>query len=113
MSITLPHARISFNNQSSSVGTMATDEEVKWHPPLKAPAVEIIDLLSDEESVSKGAEVNARTQDRDASGEESGSESDEDSQFSFWEEALNAEEEAGKFYESKRPESFTIDACDS
>lgn len=92
---------------------MATDEEVNWHPPLKAPAVEIIDLLSDDESVSKGAEVNARTQDRDASGEESGSESDGDSQFSFWEEALNAEEEAGELYESKRSKSFIIDAYDS
>lgn len=113
MSIKLPLTRISFNNRSSSVGTMATDEEVNWHPPLKAPAVEIIDLLSDDESVSKGAEVNARTQDRDASGEESGSESDGDSQFSFWEEALNAEEEAGELYESKRSKSFIIDACDS
>ena len=29
---------------------MAAHDQVRWHPPLKAPAVEIIDLLSDSES---------------------------------------------------------------
>jgi hypothetical protein len=83
---------------------MAAEEATRWHPPLKAPAVEIIDLLSDEETLNNGTDVNGATKERDASGVESEGESDEDSQFSFWEEALNAEEEAGEIFDSKDPE---------
>lgn len=29
---------------------MAAHDKVRWHPPLKAPAIEVIDLLSDSDS---------------------------------------------------------------
>ena len=83
---------------------MAAEEATRWHPPLKAPAVEIIDLLSDEEILNNGADVNGAAKERDASSVESEGESDEDSQFSFWEETLNADEEAGELFDSKDPE---------
>ena len=31
---------------------MAALDRARWHPPLKAPAVEVIDLLSDSESIA-------------------------------------------------------------
>ena len=80
---------------------MATNEEVRWHPPLKAPVIEIVDLLTDDESVEKGAKVNGHVKDSDASVVASGSESDEDSQFSLWEETLNTEEEEGTLHYGK------------
>ena len=31
---------------------MAALDKARWHPPLKAPAIEVIDLLSDSESIA-------------------------------------------------------------
>ena len=63
----------------------------RWHSPLKAPIVEIIDLMSDEESCGKAPLTDKnQIKERDASEEESDSEG---SQSSLWEDILNAEED--------------------
>jgi len=62
----------------------------RWHPPLKAPVVEIIDLLSDDESFGKALTDKNQIKECDASEEESDSDG---SQSSLWEDILNAEED--------------------
>ncbi len=36
---------------ATASSTMAAHDRVRWHPPLKAPAIEVIDLLSDTDSI--------------------------------------------------------------
>ena len=78
---------------------MAPDEGTKWNPPLKAPAIEIIDLESEDESANKGLNPSEETKDRDASIE--GSDSEEDNEDSLWEEVLNEDEDQALIHESK------------
>ena len=69
------------------------DGDVQWHSPLKAPAIELDDTLSRDVSTSMG-EVLVNGEDvkaRDASVE--GSDSDEDSQWSLYEDALGGDED--------------------
>ena len=70
-------------------GDMAEDA-VKWRPPLKAPAVEVFSLLSDDESIENALIAKEHKTDRDASGETS---DEEDDQWSLYEDALGAEED--------------------
>ena len=45
---------------------MAAHDKVQWHPPLKAPAVEVIDLLSDSDSVDTSPGARERQGKHDA-----------------------------------------------
>ena len=79
---------------------MAEETKSLWQPPLKAPAIEIVDLLSDDSGevlhqplLKEPAEI------RDASSTDS--ESSEDSQWSLYEDALLGEEEDGEVYGSE------------
>ena len=69
------------------------DRNIQWRAPLMAPAIELDDSLSREVSKGMGEVVvtgdNAKT--RDASPE--GSDSDEDSQWSLYEDALGGDED--------------------
>ena len=47
---------------------MAAHDAVRWHPPLKAPAVEIIDLLSDSELIDTPPESGVHNERHDAYG---------------------------------------------
>ena len=78
---------------------MAPDEGTKWDPPIKAPAVEIIDLESEDESANKGLNPSEDAKDRDASIE--GSDSEEDNEDSLWEEVLNEDEDQALIHGSK------------
>ena len=78
---------------------MAPDEGTKWNPPLKAPAVEIIDLESEDESANKGLNPPEDAKDRDASIE--GSDSEDDDEDSLWEEVLNEDEDQTLIHGSK------------
>ena len=70
---------------------MAEHRQVRWHPPLRIPAIEIIDCLSDDDDeVGKALEVRQINEDRDAS---EGSQSDNDSQWSLYEDALQREDD--------------------
>ncbi|KAK4690355.1 hypothetical protein P7C71_g6416, partial [Lecanoromycetidae sp. Uapishka_2] len=62
----------------------------RWHAPLKAPAVEVIDLLSDDELLDKVLKEKTESKERDASDKDSDSEG---SQSSLWEDILDAEED--------------------
>ncbi len=77
---------------------MAPDQGTKWEPPLKAPAIEIIDLDSEDESANKGLNAAEDAKDRDASIEGSESEDDENS---LWEEVLNEDEDQAVIHGSK------------
>lgn len=78
---------------------MAEEGQVRWHPPLKTPAVEIIDLLSDDGGeLTKALEVRQTSEDRDAS---EGSDSDEDSQWSLYEDALQEDDDEGVIHGGK------------
>ncbi|KAL9130311.1 MAG: hypothetical protein Q9175_007057 [Cornicularia normoerica] len=69
------------------------DGDVQWRAPLKVPAIEINDSLSRDVSMGKG-EVLVNREDakaRDASAK--ASDSDEDSQWSLYEDALGGEED--------------------
>ena len=78
---------------------MAPGEGPKWEPPLKAPAIEIIDLESEDESASRGLNAAEDAKDRDASKEGSGSE--DDNEDSLWEEVLNEDEDQDEIHGSK------------
>ena len=71
----------------------------KWEPPLKAPAIEIIDLESEDESANKGLDAAEDAKDRDASTDGSGSE--DDNEDSLWEEVLNEDENEADIHGSK------------
>lgn len=43
---------------SAGASAMAAHDKVRWHPPLKAPAVEVIDLLSDSDSTDTALATN-------------------------------------------------------
>ena len=45
---------------------MAAHDKVRWHPPLKAPAIEIIDLLSDSDSTDTAPSTSDFKAKRDA-----------------------------------------------
>ena len=45
---------------------MAAHDKVRWHPPLKAPAVDIIDLLSDSDFNDTPPEISEHTEKHDA-----------------------------------------------
>lgn len=45
---------------------MAAHDKARWHPPLKAPAVEVIDLLSDSDSVDTSLGTRERKGKHDA-----------------------------------------------
>lgn len=45
---------------------MAAHDKVRWHPPLKAPAVEVFDLLSDSDSIVTPLESEEHVGKRDA-----------------------------------------------
>ena len=78
---------------------MAPGEGPKWEPPLKAPAIEIIDLESEDESAHKGMNAAGDAKDRDASIDGSGSE--DDNEDSLWEEVLNEDEDQADIHGSK------------
>ena len=78
---------------------MAPDEGATWQSPLKAPAVEVIDLTSDDQSLDNAPEPDEATKHYDAS--TGGSQSGEESENSLWEDILNENED-----ESSLPESM-------
>ena len=84
---------------------MAEETKSLWQLPLKVPAVEIVDLLSDDsgEMVHQPL-LNEPAENRDASGTDS--ESSEDSQWSLYEDALLGEEEDGEVYGSELSTSY-------
>lgn len=45
---------------------MAAHDKVRWHPPLKAPAIEVVDLLSDSESACTPPRTSEHTGKHDA-----------------------------------------------
>ena len=45
---------------------MAAHDKVRWHPPLKAPAIEVIDLLSDSDSTDTALATSDLNPKRDA-----------------------------------------------
>ena len=45
---------------------MAALDKARWHPPLKAPAIEVIDLLSDSESIATAEGPSEHTANIDA-----------------------------------------------
>ena len=47
---------------------MAAHDKVRWHPPLKAPAVDVIDLLSDSDSTDTPLESDEHKEKNDAYG---------------------------------------------
>lgn len=78
-----------------------TDSDVRWRAPLKAPAIEFDDSLSPDLSTGKG-EILASGEDskaRDASAE--GSDSDDDSQWSLYEDALGEDEDETALHSSE------------
>lgn len=88
---------------------MAPDEGTEWQPPLKAPAIEIIDLESEDESADKGLNAAEDAKDRDASIEGSGSE--DDNEDSLWEEVLDEEEDQAVIHGSKLFLIINLLAC--
>ena len=78
---------------------MAPDEGTKWNPLLKAPAVEIIDLESEDESANKVLNPSEHAKDRDASLE--GSDNEDDNEDSLWEDVLNEDEDQALIHGSK------------
>ena len=62
----------------------------RWHPPIKTPAIEIVDLLSDHDEISETTAKCTTVTERDASEDSSVSEG---SQSSLWEDILNAEDD--------------------
>lgn len=82
---------------------MAEEYGTRCHPPLKAPAIEIVDLLSEDDSVGKALEVPSTKENRDALGENNDSEGDsqwEDSQWSLYEDALEGKDDDGPLHGS-------------
>lgn len=77
---------------------MAEDDKVQWHPPLKAPAVEIIDLSSSDESLPKTLSAENTKDNRDALNDES--EDDDDDQWSMYEEALDGLDDGDNIHNS-------------
>lgn len=71
---------------------MAEHGQARWHPPLKTPVLEIVDLLTDDEVVGEAVAVSQANDDRNASDE---SESDDDSQLSLYEDVLQLEDDEG------------------
>lgn len=67
----------------------------RWRVPLKVPAVEVIDLLSEDELFDQVLKDKNRLKERDASEKDKQEEEDdsEGSQSSLWEDILNAEED--------------------
>lgn len=78
---------------------MAEHGQARWHPPLKTPAVEIVDLLSGDEDVGEALAVSQTNDERDASDE---SESDDDSQLSLYEDVLQLKDDKGLIHDGKR-----------
>jgi hypothetical protein len=78
---------------------MAEDGQVRWHPPLKVPAVEIISLLSDDDEIGKALDADHTNEVLNAS---EGSQSDSDSQWSLYEDALQAEDDEGQIHGGKQ-----------
>ena len=70
-----------------------TEKDVQWREPLEAPAIELNDSLSHDVSaeIGKVPENGEDVRARDASAE--GSDSDEDSQWSLYEDALGEDED--------------------
>lgn len=81
------------------------EEEAKlsWHTSLKAPVVEVVDLLSEDESILKPLNVPRSIEKRDASdaGNPSDAESQwSESQWSLYEDILQEEDEDGTLHKS-------------
>lgn len=87
---------------------MAEHGQARWHPPLKTPAVEIVDFLSDDEDVGEALTVTQTNDDRDASDE---SESDDDSQLSLYEDVLQLEDDEGLIHDGKRFRAPSVRCC--
>ena len=82
---------------------MEEGEEQSWQASLKAPVIEVVDLLSDEEEAVKPLDLRASEETRDALGEDLESDEDsqsEDSQWSLYEELLQRDEEDNTLHES-------------
>ena len=84
------------NLDAYSTAFIAPDEsekDVQWREPLKAPAIELDDPVSREVSAELGKvpENGEDAKARDASAE--GSDTDEDSQWSLYEDALGEDED--------------------
>ncbi len=78
---------------------MADQGQVQWHRPSKTPVIEIIDLLSDDDEIGKALKVSQTLEDRDAPAE---SESDDDSQRSLYEDALQIADDEGPIHGGKQ-----------
>lgn len=78
---------------------MVEQGQAQWRPPPKTPAIEIIDLLSDDDDIGKALKVSQTREDRDAS---DGSGSDDDSQWSLYEDALQMEDDEGPAHGCKQ-----------
>ena len=88
-----------------------TSDKVQWHAPLKAPAIEIVDLSTEDESVLEpSSDAKQSTEGRDAlsaeaSVEELGSddEGDEgsDHELSLYEELIDGIDDEGDFGSSE------------
>ena len=83
---------------------MAEDSEARWHASLKAPAIEVVDLLSDDGDELIKNVLADRPKKRDASEDEGASEDESqwsDSQWSLYEDALEEESSNGAFFGSR------------
>lgn len=84
---------------------MADDDRIDWHVPLKAPAVEVVDLLSESKLNDDLVTVEKRDDEGDALEDEV--EDDGDSQWSMYEDVLEIEQDGGIIYGSMLvPASF-------
>lgn len=86
------------------------DGDVQWHAPLKAPAIEFDDPLSQDLSteISEVLVNGEHAKPRDASAEKS--DSDEDSQWSLYDDALGVDEDETSLHASMLSQSF-ISRC--
>ena len=92
-----------------------------WSPPLKISAVEIIDLLSDEEQEGAQSIVGSNAETRDALDEEAEDGDDDSDQWSMYEEYVNGDEvdeqsiQQGKFcahlHGLRSDCAIEVDAC--
>ncbi|KAL6717818.1 NAD-dependent histone deacetylase sir2 [Lecanora helva] len=93
----------SFLFESTVVSAMAESGETDWTPPLKVPAIEVVDLLSDtEDDIIQEPLREVNKEKRDASETQSDGDEDseweEDSQWSLYEDALQAESDENLEY---------------
>ena len=88
---------MAFNADFTRSSQMSEETEPRWQAPLKLPAIEVVDLLSDASGeLINGSLLESTRQKRDASEAESESEDDsqwDDNQWSLYEDALQGEDD--------------------